>query len=81
MYTHGVNTDERYYAVGDMYDAVSPADLYGRMLQNDIDYVYLGPEELNSQAYYINRTLFDSMTPVFNWTSPSGFTYRIFPGP
>ncbi|HEY3273254.1 MAG TPA: hypothetical protein VGJ92_05800, partial [Methanocella sp.] len=81
MYTHGVDTDERYYAVGDMYDAVSSADLYGKMLQNDIDYVYLGPEELNSRTYYINRTLFDSMTPVFNWTSPSGFTYRIFQGP
>ncbi|HEY3273131.1 MAG TPA: hypothetical protein VGJ92_05180 [Methanocella sp.] len=81
MYTHGVNTDERYHAVGDMYNSVSPADLYGKMLQNDIDYVYLGPEELNSPTYYINRTLFDSMTPIFNWTSPSGFSYRIFQGP
>ncbi len=80
MYTHGVNTDERYYAVGDMYNSVSPADLYGKMLRNDIGYVYLGPEELNSQTYHINRTLFDTMTPIFNWTSPSGFTYRIYQG-
>jgi uncharacterized membrane protein len=76
-----VNTDERAYAVGDMYDSVSPADLYGKMLRNDIGYVYLGPEESNSQTYNINGTLFDSMTPVFDWTSPSGFTYRIFQGP
>ena len=81
MYTHGVNTDERYYAVGDMYNSISPADLYGKMLRNDIGYVYLGPEELNAQTYNINRTLFDTMTPVFDWTSPSGFTYRIYQGP
>jgi hypothetical protein len=44
-------------------------------------HVYLGPEELGSQTYYINQTLFESMTPVFDWTSPSGFKYRIFQGP
>ncbi|MGE5465355.1 MAG: hypothetical protein ACM3PB_00485 [Betaproteobacteria bacterium] len=78
MYTHGVNTDERYQAVGDMFDSVSPADLYAKMLRNDIGYIYIGPEELNSQTYQINRTLFDSMTPIFNWTSPTGSGYRVY---
>ena len=80
MYTHGVNTDERFKAVGDMCDSVSPADLYAKMLRNDIGYVYLGPEELYSETYQINRTLFDSMTPIFNWTSPAGFQYRVYQG-
>jgi hypothetical protein len=80
MYTHGVNTDQRYQEVGDMWDSVSPADLYSKMLRNDISYVYLGPEELYSQTYQINRTLFDSMTPIFSWTSPAGFQYRIYQG-
>jgi hypothetical protein len=78
--THGVKTDDRSRAVRDMYDSVSPADLYAKMLRNGIGYVYLGPEELNSETYSVNRTLFDSMTPIFNWTSPTGFHYRVYQG-
>jgi hypothetical protein len=81
MYTHGVDTKERYNAVAYMYDSSSPADLYGKMIRNGIGYVYLGPEELNSETYYVNRSLFDSMTPIYNWTSPSGYRYRVFEGP
>jgi hypothetical protein len=80
MYTHGVNTDQRSRTLGDMWNSVGPADLYAKMIRNDIGYIYLGPEELNSQTYQINRTLFDSMTPIFNWTSPSGFNYRVYKG-
>ena len=78
LYTHGIKTDTRQNAVAVMFNANSPADLYGRMAQNGIGYVYLGPEELNSNTYIINRKLFDAMIPVFNWTGTSGFNYRVY---
>jgi hypothetical protein len=82
MSTHGVNTDARFYAVAAMYNATDEADLYARMRENGIDYVYIGPEELDSRTYTINRTLFDSMTPIFDWTSPTyGQSYRVFQAP
>jgi hypothetical protein len=81
MYTHGVDTSERYSATAGMFNADSPDDLYGKMLQNGIGYVYLGPEEQFSQTYRINQSLFDSMTPVYSWTGQSGFKYRIFKAP
>ncbi len=81
MGTHGINTDDRFRAVAAMYDATSEADLYARMQENSIGYVYIGPEELYSTTYRINGTLFDSMTPIFNWTSPYGNTYRVFRAP
>ena len=64
-----------------MYNATSQADLYAKMQENNIGYVYIGPEELSSGTYKINRTLFDSMTPAFDWTSPYGNKYRVFQAP
>lgn len=82
MYTHGVNTDERWGQVAYMYNAQSPADLYDEMQRNGIGYVYLGPEEEQfSQSYMINKSLFDGMTPVFDWKGPSGYRYRVFKAP
>ena len=81
MSTHGINTDARFNAVAGMYNATSQADLYAKMQENNIGYVYIGPEELYSGTYKINRTLFDSMTPAFDWTSPYGNKYRVFQAP
>lgn len=79
--THGVNFDDRSRAVEAMYNAGSPAELYALMAEHNIGYVYIGPEELNSQYPVINRTLFDGMTPIYDWTSDTGLHYRIFQRP
>ncbi|MGA9139088.1 MAG: hypothetical protein WBZ29_02620 [Methanocella sp.] len=81
MSTHGVKTDERFNEVASMYNADSEADLYARMQENGIGYVYIGPEEQYSTTYRVNWTLFDSVTPVFDWTSPTGNQYRVFQAP
>ncbi|OPY27916.1 MAG: hypothetical protein A4E28_01792 [Methanocella sp. PtaU1.Bin125] len=81
MSTHGIDTNDRVHAVASMFAATSEAELYGMMKEHGIDYVYIGPEEINSGTYRVNRTLFDSMTPVFDRTGSDGYRYRVFQAP
>lgn len=80
LYTHGINYADRQRAVKFMYGATDQ-DGAERMIQSDgIDYVYIGPSELNSSQFYVNQQFFESRFEcVFNWTDPKyQNNYRIY---
>jgi hypothetical protein len=81
MYTHGINTDERSGLVAYMWNANSADELYDEARRNGIGYIYLGPEELYSESYQVNVSLFNNMTAIYDWHGPSGFEYRIYEVP
>ena len=78
LYTHGLSYGDRTGAVIQMYEADDPAATK-KMLEGDhIDYVMIGPSELNSATYYVNRSFYQNLPCVFNWTGVYGNTYHIY---
>ncbi len=78
MYTHGVNTDDRVQTVRSIYNAENMHTMIQLLRENNISYVHLGPQELRSQTYDVNQSLFENWEPVFDWTAPDGERYRIY---
>ncbi len=79
LYTHGLDFSARTNMVDAIYNADDP-DLTHQLLKNsNIDYVMIGPSELNSLTYYVNQSYFDQNLPcVLNWTGDYGNTYHIY---
>lgn len=79
LYTHGLSYSGREDTVKLMYTADEP-DMTQQLLKgNGIDYVMVGPSELNSMTYRVNQTYFSqNMECVFNWTGAYGNTYHIY---
>ncbi|CAJ38130.1 conserved hypothetical protein [Methanocella arvoryzae MRE50] len=78
MYTHGVDTNDRVQTVRSIYNAESMHAMIERLKEQNISYVHLGPQELRSQMYHVNQSLFEYWEPVFDWTAPNGEQYRIY---
>ena len=78
LYTHGINTDKRVLLVGNIYNANDKDTMLRLLKEQNISYVSLGPQEFSSSTYQVNRSLFNDMEPVFNWTAPDGENYRIY---
>jgi hypothetical protein len=79
LYTHGLTYSDRTNAVMQMYEAADPATTQKLLKNNNIDYVMIGPSELNSNTYYVNKTYFDqNLQCVLNWTGFYGDTYHIY---
>ncbi|HMK45846.1 MAG TPA: hypothetical protein VK436_04420 [Methanocella sp.] len=78
MYTHGIFPEDRVYNVYKIYDAESTVDMVNQLKRLNITYVALGPDEIQSKSYRVNQSLFDHMTPAFDWTGSTGDRYRIY---
>ena len=79
LFTHGLDYSMRQYNESVMYNANDPTITLKLLKNNDIDYVMIGPSELNSITYYVNRSYFDQNLPcVLNWTGDYGNTYHIY---
>lgn len=78
MYTHGVNADDRVQIVRSIYNAEDKDEMLRLLKEHNISYVYVGPQELRSETYDVNQSLFVDMEPVFDWTGSYGETYRIY---
>jgi len=80
MYTHGIDTKDRYAAEKRMFGAYREDEAAQMLKDNHIDYVFLGPSELSSNQFYVNQSFFEVHEElVFNWTDPQwNNNYRIF---
>ncbi len=80
LYTHGINYNDRQYAVKTMYSAADEARAMDLLTENGIDYVLIGPDERGSSQFYVNEKFYDThYETVFNWTDPTFHnSYRIY---
>lgn len=80
MYTHGIKFDDRTAAIKQMYGAYQPDVARQLLKENRIDYVFVGPSELSSSSFAVNRQFYDqNFQCVFNWTDPAyKNNYRIY---
>ncbi|AFD00277.1 hypothetical protein Mtc_1525 [Methanocella conradii HZ254] len=80
LYTHGIDYSERLRAEKKMFGAYDENETLHLLKDNGIDYVFIGPSEINSSQFYVNEQFFEDHFPcVFNWTDPEYHnTYRIF---
>ncbi len=79
LYTHGLSYSDRTSAVMQMYESDDPATTKMLLKADHIDYVMIGPSELNSNTYFVNQTFYDQNLPcVLNMTGAYGNTYHIY---
>jgi hypothetical protein len=81
MFTHGVDTSERVGIVRQIYGASDTQQAMQLLRQQEIDYVYVGPEERRSGSYSLNPAWLGGLSPLYNWTSQYGENYRIYAVP
>jgi hypothetical protein len=80
MYTHGIDYHGRVSDEVQMFGAYNESEALRLLDQSGIDYVFIGPSELDSSQFYVNERFFAArLDCVFNWTDPVyNNNYRIF---
>ena len=80
LYTHGIDFSGRENVRTEIYNASNSTEAMELLKDTGVDYVYLGPDEMNSNQFTANKSFFDqNFQCVFNWTDPTySENYRIY---